>query len=127
MNDEYIYIKTNNVQTDMCEFVNQFGDEISYLSYPENIIKLKEGVTYRFTYTSIGVRTYYSYSEIYNFHLQRRTKHLKEKLKQKENIINRTKEFIQNKDVDVCTVRNNDIQDVKNIVLEILDNKGSDE
>ena len=41
MNEEYIYVKTNDVLKDMHEFVNQFGDEISSVTYVGTIIKLK--------------------------------------------------------------------------------------
>lgn len=78
MNEEYIYVKTNDVQKDMYEFVNQFGDEISSLSYVGNTIKLKNGVVYRFTYNTIGIRKYYTYIEIYIYHLEFKSKKLKQ-------------------------------------------------
>ena len=80
MNEEYIYVKTNDVQKDMYEFVKQFGDEISSVTYVGNTIKLKNEVIYRFVYTTIGIRKYYTYAEIYNHHLKFQSKKL-----QKEN------------------------------------------
>ena len=86
MNEEYIYVKTNDVQKDMHDFVNQFGDEIEYISYPKNIIRLKNDIIYRFTYTLVGIRKYYSYTEVYNYHLKFQNKNLQQenqKLKSK--------------------------------------------
>lgn len=94
MNEEYIYVKTNDVLKDMHEFVNQFGDEISSVTYVGNTIKLKNKIIYRFVYTTIGIRKYYTYSEIYNHHLKFQNKKLKQEnklLKDKFDII---KEFI---------------------------------
>lgn len=82
MNEEYIYVKTNDVQKDMYEFVNQFGDEISSVTYVGNTIKLKNGVIYRFVYTTIGIRKYYTYTEIYNHHLKFQSKKLQQENKQ---------------------------------------------
>lgn len=82
MNEEYIYVKTNDVQKDMHDFVSQFGDEIAYISYPENIIKLKNSIIYRFTYTLIGIRKYYSYTEVCNHHLKLQNKNLQQENQQ---------------------------------------------
>lgn len=91
MNEEYIYVKTDDIQKDMHDFVNQFGDEISSLSYVGNTIKLKNGVVYRFTYNTIGIRKYYTYIEIYICHLESKSKKLKQENQQlKEQYCERT-------------------------------------
>ena len=120
MSEEYTYVKTNDVQKDMHDFVNQFGDEINSVSYVGNTIKLKNGVVYRFTYNTIGIRKYYTYIEIYIYHLefeskklQQENQQLKEQLQQKEDIIKKAKNWIDNHDVDDSWE-----------LLEILDNKG---
>lgn len=94
MNEEYIYVKTNDVQKDMHDFVSQFGDEIAYISYPENIIKLKNSIIYRFTYTLIGIRKYYSYTEVCNHHLKLQNKNLQQENQQLKDNWNKLKEFI---------------------------------
>ena len=149
MNEEYTYVKTNDVQKDMHDFVNQFGDEINSVSYVGNTIKLKNGVVYRFTYNTIGIRKYYTYTEIYNHNLKFQSKklmsenkqlkgslqtheillranveeneRLKEQLQQKEDIINKAKQIIE----EIAYGGNEDyyMENFKTI-LEIIDNKG---
>ena len=46
---------------------------------------------------------------------------LRHQLQQKENIIKEVREYVENENIDVCTIRYNDIQDVKQELLEILD------
>lgn len=48
----------------------------------------------------------------------------KKECKQKENIIKEVREYVENENIDVCTIRYNDIQDVKQELLDIL--KGED-
>ena len=93
MNEEYIYVKTNDVQKDMHDFVSQFGNEIAYISYPKNIIRLKNDIIYRFTYTLVGIRKYYSYTEVCNYHLKFQNKNLQQEIiKLKERISELEKE-----------------------------------
>lgn len=96
MNEEYTYVKTNDVQKDMHDFVNQFGDEINSVSYVGNTIKLKNEVVYRFTYNTIGIRKYYTYTEIYNHHLkfqseksQKENKILKENAENNDKVVDK--------------------------------------
>lgn len=140
MNEEYIYVKTDAVQKDMRDFVNQFGDEISSLSYVGNTIKLKNGVVYRFTYNTIGIRKYYTYIEIYIYHLELKSKklkqenqQLKERLQEKENIINKAKKYNKQiiKDTKYFfrptaeTIYSGDcLIELANKNIEILNNKG---
>lgn len=128
MSEEYTYVKTNDVQKDMHDFVNQFGDEINSVSYVGNTIKLKNGVVYRFTYNTIGIRKYYTYIEIYTYHLEFKSKklqqenqQLKEQLQQKEDIINKANKKIDNM-FDVGD-GNKVIDDLLEL-QKILDNKG---
>lgn len=94
MSEEYIYVKTNDVQKDMHDFVNQFGDEISSVSYVGDTIKLKNGVVYRFTDNTIGIRKYYTYIEIYIYHLEFKSKKMQqENQKLKEEIERLKKEL----------------------------------
>ena len=132
MNEEYTYVKTNDVQKDMHDFVKQFGDEINSVSYVGNTIKLKNGVVYRFTYNTIGIRKYYTYIEIYIYHLEfeykklrQENKKLKEQLQQKEDIINKSKEHLELKVIRYSNETDYmlDETDLKEII-EILDNKG---
>ena len=122
MSEEYTYVKTNDVQKDMHDFVNQFGDEINSVSYVGNTIKLKNGVVYRFTYNTIGIRKYYTYIEIYTYHLEFKSKELqqenqqlKEQLQQKEDIINKAIHRIQLIQIDgEVTIR--DLTELVNIL-----------
>ena len=148
MNEEYIYVKTDAVQKDMHDFVNQFGDEISSLSYVGNTIKLKNGVVYRFTYNTIGIRKYYTYTEIYNHHLEfkfnklqkenkqlkgslqtyeillkanvEENQQLKEQLQQKGNIINKAKEYC-NFGIKEWITDDGFVEEVLKDVLQILE------
>ena len=94
MNEEYIYVKTNDVQKDMHDFVSQFGNEIAYISYPKNIIRLKNDIIYRFTYTLVGIRKYYSYTEVCNYHLKFQNKNLQQENQKLKDNWNKLKEFI---------------------------------
>ena len=151
MSEEYIYVKTNDVQKDMHDFVNQFGDEISSLSYVGNTIKLKNGVVYRFTYNTIGIRKYCTYTEIYNHHLEfkfnklqkenkqlkgslqtyeillkanvEENQQLKEQLQQKE-FIKYLKSMLSSEKDNFSVARVKDILEKYKEIIEILDNKG---
>lgn len=107
MSEEYTYVKTNNVQKDMHDFVNQFGDEINSVSYVGNTIKLKNEVVYRFTYNTIGIRKYYTYTEIYNHHLkfqskklQKENQQLKEQLEKSEKARKEAIEYVKKRNFD---------------------------
>ena len=45
-------------------------------------------------------------------------------IKRLENRMNRAINYIENEDIDICMIRNNDIQDTKQELLDIL--KGED-
>lgn len=46
---------------------------------------------------------------------------LSQEIERLNSIIKEAIEYIENEDIDVCTIRYNDIQDVKQQLLEILD------
>lgn len=66
--------------------------------------------------------SYTDLKKINNWLCDVRERHNKE-LERLNNIIDKAREYIENEDVDVTTIRYNDIFDIKNELLDILKEK----